>query len=107
MCLDFPQLKDDDAFKAQIGIKYNKYNIFEEMKEIEILQKRLDFVTSMKDGLVEQDANMNEIKYFSSEFLIQRFLGLSNDDLRLNKKLKTIEDEEKLAAAKKAAEIGV
>ena len=58
----------------------------------------------MKDGLVEQDANMNEIKYFSSEFLIQRFLGLSSEDLRLNKKLKTIEDEEKREAAKKDAE---
>jgi hypothetical protein len=74
------------------------------MKEIEILQKRLDFVTSMKDGLVETDANMNEIKYFASEFLIQRFLGLSSDDIRTNKKMKELEDEEKLAAAKKAAE---
>jgi hypothetical protein len=104
MCLDFPELKDDDSFKAQIGIKYNKYNIFEEMKEIEILQKRLDFVTSMKDGLVETDANMNEVKYFASEFLIQRFLGLSPEDLRLNKKLKIIEDQEKLEKAKKDAE---
>ena len=104
MCLDFPELKEDDAFKAQIGIKYHRYNIFEEMKEIEILQKRLDFVQSMKDGLVEQDANMNEIKYFSSEFLIQRFLGLSSEDIRLNRKLKEIEDEEKLEKAKKDAE---
>ena len=104
MCLDFPEIKEDDAFKAQIGVKYNTMNIFEEMKEIEILQKRLDFVTSMKDGLVETDANMNEIKYFASEFLIQRFLGLSSDDIRTNKKMKELEDEEKLAAAKKAAE---
>jgi hypothetical protein len=93
-------LKDDDAFKAQIGVQFNKYNIFEEMKEIEILQKRLDFVTAMKDGLVEQDANMNEIKYFASEFLIQRFLGLSPEDLRVNRKLKKVEDEEKAAQAK-------
>jgi len=100
MCLDFPELKDDDAFKAQIGIKFNKYNIFEEMKEIEILQKRLDFVTSMKDGLVEQDANMNEIKYFASEFLIQRFLGLSPEDLRVNRKLKKQEDADKAEQAK-------
>ena len=100
MCLDFPELKDDDAFKAQIGIKFNKYNIFEEMKEIEILQKRLDFVTAMKDGLVEQDANMNEIKYFASEFLIQRFLGLSPEDLRVNRKLKKQEDADKAEQAK-------
>ena len=55
----------------------------------------------MKDGLVETDANMNEVKYFASEFLIQRFLGLSSDDLRLNKKLKIVEDDEKREAAKK------
>ena len=74
------------------------------MKEIEILQKRLDFVTSMKDGLVETDANMNEIKYFASEFLIQRFLGLTPDDLRVNRKLKEVEDREKIELAKKSAE---
>jgi hypothetical protein len=45
-----------------------------------------------------------EIKYFASEFLIQRFLGLSAEDLRLNKKLKQVEDEEKLEKAKKDAE---
>jgi hypothetical protein len=74
------------------------------MKEIEILQKRLDFVTSMKDGLVETDANMNEIKYFANEFLVQRYLGLSAEDMRLNKKLKDAEDESKREAAKKDAE---
>jgi hypothetical protein len=39
--------------------------------------------------------------------LIQRFLGLSAEDIRLNKKMKAVEDEEKLAAAKKAASIGM
>ena len=47
---------------------------------------------------------MNEIKYFASEFLIQRFLGLSAEDLRLNRKLKEIEDEKKREDAKKDAE---
>jgi len=39
--------------------------------------------------------------------LIQRFLGLSSEDLRTNKKMKAQEDEEKLEAAKKAAEIAM
>lgn len=93
MCLDYPELTGDDSFKAQIGVRFNKYNLFEEMREIEILNKKLEFVTSMKDGLVEQDANMNEVKYFSSEFLIKRFLGLSEDDINTNRKMKEIEDK--------------
>ena len=39
MTLDYPDLMNDDSFKAQIGVKFNKYNIFEEMKEMELLQK--------------------------------------------------------------------
>lgn len=91
MCLDFPELKEDDSFKSQIGISFNKLNIFEDMKEIEVLQKKLDFVTSMKDGLVETDAEGNEIKFFSSEFLVKRYLGMSEDDLKQNKIMKDAE----------------
>ena len=94
---DYKNRVDDSIIQKE---KFDKLHL---KREIEILQKRLDFVTSMKDGLVEQDANMNEIKYFASEFLIQRFLGLTPDDLRLNKKLKEIEDAESLENAKKAA----
>jgi hypothetical protein len=79
-------------------------NIFEEMKEIEILQKRIDFITSMKDSLVETDANMNEVKYWSSEWLVKRYLGMTEEDLRSNAHYKKIEDEEKLKKAKADAE---
>ena len=40
------------------------------------------------------DTNGNEIKYFSSEFLIRRFLDLSEDDIRANKKMKDKEQEQ-------------
>ena len=88
MTLDYPDLMNDDSFKSQIGVKFNKYNIFEEMKEMELLQKRIDFITAMKDGLVDYDPNGNEIKYFSSEWLIRRFMSLSEADMKQNQILK-------------------
>ena len=66
------------------------------MKEIEILQKKLEFITAMKDGLIETDAEMNEVKYFSSEFLVKRYLGMSEDDLRENKIMKDKEIQQNL-----------
>ena len=93
MTLDYPDLMNDDSFKSQIGVKFNKYNIFEEMKEMELLQKRIDFVTAMKDGLVDYDPNGNEIKYFSSEWLIRRFMNLSEADMKQNQTLKDREQE--------------
>jgi hypothetical protein len=93
MTLDYPDLMNDDSFKSQIGVKFNKYNIFEEMKEMELLQKRIDFVTAMKDGLVDFDPDGNEIKYFSSEWLIRRFMGLSESEIKQNDTLKNREQE--------------
>jgi hypothetical protein len=100
MTLDYPDLMNDDSFKSQIGVKFNKYNIFEEMKEMELLQKRIEFVTAMKDGVVDYDPNGNEIKYFSSEWLIRRFLGLNEEEIKSNAKLKQSEQDalDKLAA---------
>lgn len=104
LAIEYPELRDDDFFKAQIGIGYNKYNVFEEMKEMELLQKQVDFITSMKDALVETDANMNEVHFFSSEFLVRKFMKqLSEDDLKLNRRLKEKEDEEKKKSAEEAS----
>ena len=41
--LDYPDLMNDDSFKSQIGVKFNKYNIFEEMKEMELLRMKCIF----------------------------------------------------------------
>lgn len=101
MCLDFPELKEDDTFKAQIGINYHKHNVFEEMAEMEIFEKKLRFVRDMRDALVERDANHRETKYFASEFLVKRFLHLSEDDLRQNQKAIEKENKEREEREKK------
>ena len=55
-----------------------------------------NFIETMKNALVETDADMNEVHYFSSEFLVRKFLkGLTEDDLKLNAKLKKKEMEDK------------
>ena len=94
MAIEFPELAKDDNFKQQIGIEYNKNNMFIKMQEMEVLEKQINFIQTMKDGLVDTDAEMNEIKFFSSEFLVRKYLGLSQEDLKLNEKLKQKEKEE-------------
>lgn len=86
--LEFPELAEDDNFKFQIGLKFQKLNMFDEMKELEVLQKKIEFIDSAKESLIDTDEDMNEESFFSSEFLVRKFLGLSEEDLRLNKKYK-------------------
>jgi ribosome-associated protein YbcJ (S4-like RNA binding protein) len=83
MCLDFPTLKNDPEFRSQIGIKFESDNVFGESREIEQLIKKIDFVSSLSD--IKETVNDEEVQYFNQNFLIERFLDLNYDDIRMNK----------------------
>ena len=94
LALSIPELQDNRAFLEAISLQYKSYNLFEEMMEMELMQKRIDFISSVKESMVDMDVEGNEIKYFSSKFLVQKYLKYSSEDIRLNQKLKDEEIED-------------
>ena len=94
MALSIPELQENKAFLEAISLQYKSYNLFEEMMEMELMQKRVEFIQTMKESMVDMDVEGNEIKYFSSKFLVQKYLKYSTEDIKLNKKLKEQEIEE-------------
>ena len=94
LALSIPELQDNREVLEAISLQYHSYNLFEEMMEMELMQKRVDFIQTMKDGMVDMDQNGNEIKFWSSKFLVQKYLKLSDADLKLNTKMKQEEIEE-------------
>lgn len=94
LSLDVPILQENREFLECVSLHFNSYNPFEEMVEIELMQKRVEFIQTMKESMVDMDMNGNEIKFFSSKFLVQKYLKLSESDLRLNDELKKKEIEE-------------
>jgi hypothetical protein len=94
LALSIPELADNREVLEAVSLQYKSYNLFEEMMEMDLMQKRVDFIQSMKDGMVDMDQNGNEIKFWSSKFLVQKYLKLSDADLKLNEKLKDIEIKE-------------
>lgn len=84
MMLDFPSLKDDEIFKSQIGIRFNKDNVFERQKEMDLLAKSLEFINSMAE-LKITDKDGNEKQFFHPQWLIERYMFLSPQDLEANK----------------------
>ena len=83
----------DMNFKVNLGLDYNKDSVFEENKEIELLQKKADFISSIMGSIVETDDEGNEKPYFDLEFLVREYLGLTDEKLALNQRYK---DEKKL-----------
>lgn len=99
--LSLPALKNDMRILDSISLRWNSYNQFEEMMNIDVMTKRVEFIGTMKDSLVSTDADGNDIPFFSIKFLIMKFLKMSEDDLELNEKYKL---EEKQGASEEGEE---
>lgn len=95
LCLNHPELNDDVAFKAGLALNFVKDNVFEEMKEMELQNRRIDFIGNMKTQLSVTDENMNEIPYFDLGWLISKYGGFTRDDLKANSRAKRREELEK------------
>jgi hypothetical protein len=93
MCLKHPEIQTDMNFRVNMGLDYYKDSVFEQNKEIELLQKQADFISSIMSTMVERDAEGNEIPYFDFNFIVRKYFGMSDEDLKLNQRYK---DEKKL-----------
>lgn len=94
LSLMMPELQGNRQILEAISLKYHSYNLFEEMMDIELMQKRVDFIQTMKESMVDMDVEGNDIKFFSSKYLVGKYLKLPAQDLELNAKLKQEEIED-------------
>ena len=101
LTLTVPDIKNDKRILDSVSLRWNSYNLFEEMMNIEVMTKRIEFIGTMKDSLATTDADGNEESFFSLKFLIMKYLKMSDADLELNEKYKL---EEKLAKAESGDE---
>lgn len=92
LSLSIPDIKNDKRILDSISLRFNSYNQFEEMANIEIMTKRVEFIGTMKDSLTVTDAEGEEQPYFSPKFLILKYLKMSEADLELNEKYKKEEE---------------
>lgn len=94
LCLDIPEMQDNKDFQTCIQMQFKSYNLFEELMQLSLMDKRVEFIQNMKESMVDMDTEGNEIKYFSSKFLVQKYLHLSDADIKLNEKYKQEEIKE-------------
>ena len=97
LTLSIPDIKNDKRILDAVSLRWNSYNQFEEMANIEIMSKRVEFIGTMKDSLTVTNEEGEEEPYLCPKFLIIRYLKMSEADLELNEKYKM---EEKLAKMK-------
>jgi hypothetical protein len=79
MCLDMKELRTDPKFQNAIGLAWYDDNVFEEIKNQDLLNKRIAAINALK--AVTNDQNK---PYFSSDFLVKEYLKLSDDVIQKN-----------------------
>ena len=94
LCLDVPDMQTNKEFETCLQLHFQSYNLFEELMTIQVMDRRVEFISNMKESMVDMDLEGNEVKFFSSKFLVQKYLHLSDADLKLNEKYKKEEIEE-------------
>lgn len=79
MCLEFPELAKDEKFRASIGIKYFKDNLYEEWKQLQNMQARAEVIRSLYDLKITEDPSIFDLHY-----LCKRHLNMTDEDFHEN-----------------------
>jgi hypothetical protein len=106
--LKYPELAEDELFKSTLALSFNKDNVFEEMKNMEITQKRLELVTSLMGIMTKRkDATGMDVDvpYFNPQFVIEKYLKLDPADIKENDRLNAQKEIEDLAYMKKQQDL--
>lgn len=95
ICLMMPELANSELLKQCIGIIFNEENMFVKAKERTSLKQGAEIIGTLSQLMVGEN-----MPFFSMKFLIQKYLGMSDDDLALNEKYKEGEILQRLEQAK-------
>lgn len=91
--LMYPQYANMSTLKNYIGLMFNEENIFTMYKERKNLNEGVNAISNLM-GLRDADGT----SYFSPRFLISKYLGMTEDDIKMNTKYKA-SDTQKAANA--------
>ena len=80
MCVEFPELKEDEIFLNQVDINFYSNTLFEEWKRNANIEKRVGILTTL---LGVQTAEGQP--YFHIDFLIDKYLKLTTEEKEENK----------------------
>lgn len=106
MGLMYPELAEDELFKSTLSLRYNKDNVFEEMKEMLILTERVNIATTMM-GIMDKKKDASgmdvDVPYFAPKFVVEKYMKLSQDDIAANERMMKEKQEQDLEDMKLAA----
>lgn len=89
--LKHPEFEKDKTLKAAIGLIFNEENLFKKIKERELADKGANTVISLmniKEPTINPDGTIGDVSFFDPAFLVQKYMDLTDDDMKQNDKFR-------------------
>lgn len=93
LCLEKPELMEDEQILDNIVLEWVKNNVFDELSQFEIMDKRIDHIEKLQEALSVEDPNGRKQYFFPREYLVKKYLKLTPEELKEIEELKKKEDE--------------
>lgn len=88
----FPQLRSETDILKCFSLKWNSYNVFEELMELDIINEKIDAVNKIMDNMKRHTPDGEELPYWSIRFLMNKFVKeFSDEDFEENEKMRELE----------------
>lgn len=97
LCLEKPELATDRLVESNLGLSFNSDNIFEEAKNMDLNERRANFIESMQRITVpelDESGMVNDVPYFNAKFLIQKYMKIGDGDIKRNEEMENKRKEE-------------
>lgn len=94
ICLKIPAVIKDDEILSSIVLEYEHNNVFDEMADMELMTRRVEFIEKLQESLTVTDPAGREHKFFPRKYLIKQYLKFSDEEIETIIKMKAEEDRE-------------
>lgn len=87
--LKHPEFENDKNLKGAIGLLFNEENLFTVAKEREVAKAGADLIStlaSVTHPSVGPDGSPTDVPFFDPKFLIEKYMQMSDIDMKLNDK---------------------
>lgn len=88
LAIDYPELKDDPILLKSINLRFNSYNVFEELMRIDILREKAEGIQALREAFTLETPDGQSKPFFSLEFLMREHMpDIDEAKLKINNEL--------------------
>ncbi len=89
LTMKFEELEGDENLKTLLKVRFNRYNMFEELKNLEVMKKKAEVIGDLQKKLAEAE-NPREEPFFDLKFLIQKHMNdfFTDEDIKKSEEMK-------------------